>query len=243
MSRFSSSVSIALPRPRPRHSLASATRTTQARSPPRRAAAAPTTTSPTVATTATPSSRSAPKISARPCTGRRSGLRDSSQTRTTWSRSSSWNSRTRGVDMRPVSHSPRLEPPKATRILAASLHDQPPRGPRRSGVYGTWGRGCAPPAPPPQRHDRPQAVGLPTPPFRSQRSLVRFKLAHPLREARLLLLRPRPHDYPVVEFVDHETPRRASPEQTTRHRWPPVGQVDDSPPSLMAPLVAEGARC
>src|SRR3954451_8002782 len=103
ISRFSSSVSIALPSPRPRQSFASASSTTHPRSPPTRAAAAPTTTSPTVTTTATPSSCSAPRISASPYTGRRSKLRDSSQTRTTWSRSSSWKSRTRGVDMRRVS--------------------------------------------------------------------------------------------------------------------------------------------
>src|SRR4051794_7894735 len=103
--RFSSSTSIVLPSPRPRQSSASASSMTQPRSPPTRAAAAPTTTSPTVTTTATPSSRSAPRISARPYTGRRSA-RDSSHTRTTWSRSSSWKSRTRGVDMGRVSHAP-----------------------------------------------------------------------------------------------------------------------------------------
>ena len=69
------------------------------RSPNTRATAAPTTTSPTVMTTAVPPSRSAPSTSDSPYTAGRSGLRDSSQTRTTWSRSSSWNSRTRGVDI------------------------------------------------------------------------------------------------------------------------------------------------
>src|SRR3954471_429218 len=114
--RFSSSTSIVLPSPRPRQSSASASSMTQPRSPPTRAAAAPTTTSPTVTTTATPSSRSAPRISARPYTGRRSA-RDSSHTRTTWSRSSSWKSRTRGVDMGRVSHAPgRGSRPRSHRV-------------------------------------------------------------------------------------------------------------------------------